>query len=61
MLDPSIYGDGPTLDDHIKGVITSSFSLLAVVSDVTQQSWWVPFEIGIAFDQSCMLATFVGH
>ncbi len=59
VLDPSIHGDGPTLDEHIKGVINSSFSLLAVVSDVTQQSWWVPFEIGIAFDQSCMLATFV--
>lgn len=59
VLDPSIHGDGPTLDEHIRGVIASSFSLLAVVSGVTQQSWWVPFEIGIAFDQSCMLETFV--
>lgn len=59
IKDPNITGNGSDLDSQIKDVIVNSFSLLAVVSDATQQSWWVPFEIGIAFDQSCLLAAFV--
>ena len=59
LKDPTITGDGPDLDSHIQDVISNSFSLMAVVSDITQQSWWVPFEIGVAFDQKCILATYV--
>ena len=57
VMDPSIE-DGPELGNKIKDIITNSFSLLVVVSDVTKESWWVPFEIGIAFDQYCLLASY---
>lgn len=56
--DPAVHGDGPRLGNYIRGIIENSMSLLAVVTDVTQESWWVPFEIGIAFDQSCLLASY---
>ena len=59
IKDPTITGDGPDLDAKIQGIIVNSFSLLAVVSDATQHSWWVPFEVGIAFDEQCLLASFV--
>lgn len=59
VLDDSIDGDGPELDAKIQDIITNSFSLLAVVSEATHQSWWVPFEIGIAFDQQRILASYV--
>lgn len=59
VLDDSIQGDGPELDAKIRDIITNSFSLMAVVTEVTHESWWVPFEIGIAFDQERSLASYV--
>ncbi|MCY3812881.1 MAG: TIR domain-containing protein [Gammaproteobacteria bacterium] len=59
LQDPNIHGDSARLDAYIKGVISQSASLLAVVTEVTNESWWVPFEVGIAYDQNCWLATFV--
>lgn len=56
-LDDSIQ-DGPQLDAKIRDIIRGSFSLMAVISDVTHESWWVPFEIGIAFDRERVLASY---
>ena len=58
LVDPNISGDGPDLADYIEGVLTNSKALLAVVTTNTQRSWWVPFEIGIAFELSKYLASF---
>ena len=44
--------DGPDLADHIAQVLGRSSSLLAVVTKDTRGSWWVPFEIGIAFENA---------
>ena len=51
VADPSISGDGPDLADYIRRVLRSSRSLLALITSATNESWWVPFEVGIAFDQ----------
>lgn len=59
VLDDSIQGDGPELDAKIQDIIANSFSLMAVVTEVTHESWWVPFEIGIAFDQERSLASYI--
>ena len=59
VLDPNIHGDGPDLDRYIERVLVRSFSLLAVVSDTTHQSWWVPFEIGVSFELRKYMASYV--
>ena len=58
VLDPNVAGDGPMLDDYIERVLSRTFSLLALVTDVTHESWWVPFEIGLAFELRRYLSSF---
>ena len=50
--------DGPTMGERIKGVIGRSYSLLAIVTNATNGSWWVPFEIAVASDKNRFLSTF---
>ena len=50
--------DGPDLAEHIARVLDRSFSLLAVATRSTRESWWVPFEIEIAFDMRKYLASY---
>ena len=61
VLDPNVAGDGPTLDDYIERVLSRTFSLLALVTDVTHESWWVPFEIGLAFELRRYLSSFANR
>ena len=58
VADPSGVSDGPDLADHIRRILASSRSLLALVTSATKESWWVPFEIGIAFQQEKLLASY---
>ncbi len=58
VLDPNVSGDSPTLDDYIERVLSRTFSLLALVTDVTHESWWVPFEIGLAYELRRYLSSF---
>jgi hypothetical protein len=48
--------------DNITEVITrnikKSTHLIAIISDITQQSWWVPFEIGEATIADKRIATY---
>ena len=55
-LSPS--DDGPGMASRISAVIKRSFCLLAVVTNATSRSWWVPFEIGVAFANHRFLSTF---
>lgn len=48
------------LGDHVKAELGNCTQLLAVVSDATKTSWWVPWEIGIATEKDYPLATFAG-
>ena len=57
VADPTVVRDGPDLADYIRRVLASSRSLLALVTSATSESWWVPFEIGIAFEQKKLLAS----
>lgn len=57
QLDPN--QDGPEMGDVIKSCIGRSFSLMAILSDDTRESWWVPFEIGIAHSMEKFLATYL--
>lgn len=50
--------DGPSMASTIQGVIRRSYCLLAVVTSATSESWWVPFEIGVASDRDRYLSTY---
>lgn len=59
VIDPLIgTHDGPELADHVQKQMDSCDSLLAVVSNSTAQSQWVPWEIGIATEKGFPLATY---
>ena len=58
VADPTGVRDGPELADYIRQILASSRSLLAVTTSATKESWWVPFEIGIAFQQQIFLASY---
>ena len=50
--------EGPQLATKIRNVISRSFALMAVVTHRTKDSWWVPFEIGLAFELDRYLASY---
>ena len=54
----SAHDDGPAMASHISAVIKRSFCLLAVVTNATSHSWWVPFEIGVASTSHRFLSTY---
>ena len=57
-LDPNVEGDSPDLVIHIQEVIHHCRSLLAVVSKNTQNSWWVPLEIGVALESQKFIGSY---
>lgn len=48
LLDNSIIGTGEKLTKHIKEKLNECSDILVVMSENTKDSWWVPFEIGMA-------------
>ena len=42
--DPAVDGDSDELEVHIRKVIEITDGILAVVTENTATSWWVPFE-----------------
>ena len=57
--DMSVTGDSPELEVYIRKVIRDTPSILAVVTENTPLSWWVPFELGVARETSSQIATFL--
>lgn len=60
LIDPEITGTGDQLGDHIKTELGKCTHLLAVVSANTKESWWVPWEIGIATEKAFPISTYAG-
>ena len=59
IWDQNVDEDGPELVDYIQSVIKCCDSLIAVVSDKTVESWWVPLEVGIAITTDLYLGTYL--
>lgn len=59
LLDSGLMSNGQRLTEHIMSKISESTDLIAVVSDNTKESWWVPFEIGVATDKPRPIATYI--
>jgi hypothetical protein len=58
VIDPAVGTTGDDLADHVRKELANCSQLLAVVSEATRTSWWVPWEIGIACEKDFPLATF---
>ena len=56
IMDPSFATD--TVTAHLLERLRATSHLMAVVSDTTRYSWWVPFEIGVATDRDNRIATY---
>ena len=58
VVDDALTHDGKELSDLIRKRMDSCTHLIAVVSNATTASWWVPWQIGIASDREFMIATY---
>ena len=57
--DPAVDGDSVELEIHLRSVIRDTPCILAVVTENTPLSWWVPFELGVARETNSQIATFL--
>ena len=58
VIDPSASTAGDDLGEHVRRELGRCTQLLAVVSEATRTSWWVPWEIGVATEKDYPLATY---
>ncbi len=58
-IDPDLRKDGPELSDDLRRELGKCSQLLTVVSANTKQSWWVPWEIGLATEKGYRIATYL--
>lgn len=58
VIDSALTKDGPELADYIRLRMTECDQLIAVVSNSTKESWWVPWEIGVATEKDFRIASF---
>ncbi|WP_430250434.1 toll/interleukin-1 receptor domain-containing protein [Neorhizobium sp. DAR64860/K0K1] len=58
VIDPYIGRPGEDLAAHIRAQMGKCTQLLAVVSEATKASQWVPWEIGVATEKDYPLATY---
>lgn len=61
VIDTQLSRTGPDLADYIRAQLEQCTQLLAVISERTQASWWVPWEIGVAAEKERFLASFVSN
>lgn len=59
IIDDGRLRNGRELSDYLRECLTKCDSLIAVISNATQASWWVPWEIGVATEKDYPLSSFV--
>lgn len=60
VIDSKLGYNGEDLAEYIRTQMGTCNQLLAVVSQATRASQWVPWEIGVATEKDFPLATFAG-
>lgn len=60
VIDPQAASYGDDLADHLREELGKCTHLIAIVSQHTKDSWWVPWEIGISTEKDQPLCTFAG-
>lgn len=58
VLDAVIGKSGEELAKYVRAQMGACTHLLAVVTPLTKQSWWVPWEIGVASEKDYPLSTY---
>ncbi|MCD5401358.1 toll/interleukin-1 receptor domain-containing protein [candidate division NPL-UPA2 bacterium] len=59
VLDSTLFSyGGDDLGEYFRDKLGECTHLMAVVSENTKLSWWVPFEIGIASEKQYPISTF---
>lgn len=58
VLDSSVTKSGKELTDHIKRNLNNCTDIIVIMSDATQYSQWVPFEVGMSAQNDMPTATF---
>lgn len=51
--------DSKYLTNHLKQIVNKSTDILVVMTDHTKNSWWVPFEIGMAANKDLRIVTYL--
>ncbi len=57
-IDDALVKDGPDLADLLLQRMGQCQQLIAVVSDQTKDSWWVPWEIGVGSEKNFRMASY---
>lgn len=58
VIDPTLRKDGPDLADYLLTKMSQCQQLIAIISRETQDSWWVPWEIGVGSEKNFRMATY---
>ena len=59
VLDNTIENDGERLTKHIHKKLREYTDVIVVLSRYTKESWWVPFEIGMATEKDMPIANYL--
>lgn len=59
LLEGDLLLDGEELTNHIKNRLDSCTDILVVMSEKTKESWWVPFEIGMASQKDFPIVSYL--
>ena len=59
VIDGNLAKSGDDLAHYIRMRLGECDSLIAVISEKTKDSWWVPWEIGVATEKDYPLSTYL--
>lgn len=59
VLDNLHENDSEYLTNHLKKIMSSSSDILVIMTKNTKDSWWVPFEIGMAAEKDLRTVTYL--
>ena len=59
VLDSTITNDGEQLTEHIRSNLNTCSDVIVILSSATKNSWWVPFEIGMAAEKDLFIANYL--
>jgi hypothetical protein len=58
VIDDALVKDGPDLADLLLDRMSKCDQLIAVLSESTKTSWWVPWEIGVGSEKGFRMASY---
>lgn len=61
VIDQAIAKNGDDLASYLRSKLGECNCLLAVISESTKTSWWVPWEIGVATEKDYPLSTYLSE